>query len=247
MPFTPSAPAPLIGINGCLTVRDTPRLDLPVRYADSVLKAGGIPVALPPVGGPLDLERALDRLDGLVLSGGDDFDMERLGRGPTHPAAVPTPGVKQDWDFELAGLALRRGLPVLGICYGMQTLALATGGELYQHLPDDCPGGADHTTGEPRAVRIEAGTKLERLLGVPEVETVCRHHQALRSVGSDWRVSARSESDWIEAIEHTSHPFALGVQWHPELSYEGSPNDRLFRGLVGAAALAGARGQQVAL
>ena len=70
---------PLIGINGLLDPGDTPRLNLPVRYADSVLKADGVPVAIPPVGGPGDLERLLDRIDGLVLSGGDDFDMERLG------------------------------------------------------------------------------------------------------------------------------------------------------------------------
>ena len=93
---------PLIALNGLLVEGDSPRLQLATRYADSVLKAGGIPLAIPPVGGPVDLERLLERVDGLVLTGGDDFTTEPLGLGPTHPAADPVPRRKQDWDFELA-------------------------------------------------------------------------------------------------------------------------------------------------
>jgi gamma-glutamyl-gamma-aminobutyrate hydrolase PuuD len=235
---------PLIGINGLLDPGETPRLNLPVRYADAILKADGVPVAIPPVGGPADLGRMLDRIDGLLLSGGDDFDTERLGLGPTHPAATKTPPAKQDFDIELARLAIERGLPVLGICYGMQCLALAAGAELEQHLPD-LPGCPDHSGkgpgGAQQTVRTVAGTKLARLLGVGTLEVVCRHHQALGSPGAGWTVAARSAEDLIEAIERSDAPFAVGVQWHPELSHEGSPNDRLFRGLVGAASLHAAR------
>jgi gamma-glutamyl-gamma-aminobutyrate hydrolase PuuD len=237
---------PLIGINGLLDPGDTPRLNLPVRYADSVLKAGGVPVAIPPVGGPADLARLVDRIDGLLLSGGDDFDTERLGLGPTHPSATKTPAAKQDFDLELARLAIERGLPVLGICYGMQCLALASGAGLHQHLPD-LPGRPDHSgrragaEAASRTVRVAPGTKLARVLGVEELEVVCRHHQALAGPGAGWDVAARSSEDLIEAIERSDATFAVGVQWHPELSGEGSPNDRLFRGLVGAACLRAAR------
>ncbi|MFT7663914.1 MAG: putative glutamine amidotransferase [Planctomycetota bacterium] len=237
MPISASSTLPLIGINGLLDPGETPRLNLPLRYADSILKAGGIPVAIPPVGGPLDLARLFEHLDGLLLSGGDDFDTERIGLGPTHPSATITPTAKQDWDFELAKLALERKLPVLGICYGMQLLALGTGGDLYQHLPEDRPDCTGHSSGEPQPITIESKTKLASLLGIQAVDAVCRHHQALCQVGEDWNITAHSSAGTIEAIEHKTHPFAMGVQWHPELSYEGSPHDGLFRGLVGAAAM----------
>lgn len=229
---------PLIGVNGLLVAGESPKLQLATRYANAVLKAGGIPVALTPIGGPSDVERLLERLDGLVLSGGDDFDTQRLGLGPTHPAAVLVPAEKQDWDFVLARAALARGTPVLGICYGMQLLGLAEGARLFQHLPDDRPGGQVHSGNVLHAALLASGTKLARLYGETRVEVVSRHHQALASVGRDWIVSARDTEGLIEGIEHARHPFAIGVQWHPELAAEGSVHDRLLRGLVGAAAIA---------
>ena len=232
---------PLIAINGCLLPGDAPRLQLRSRYADSVLKAGGLAVAIPPVGGPTDLTRLLERVDGLLLAGGDDFDMERVGRGPTHPAATITPPEKQDWDFALARAALELGIPVLGVCYGMQLLGLQEGAELYQHLPDDRPQGADHRGEVLHEVLVEPRTKLASLLGVEHLDVVSSHHQALSRIPSPWRVCARDRDGLIEAIERNSHPFAVGCQWHPELSPEGSPHDGLFRGLVGASAIHAAR------
>lgn len=233
---------PLIAINGQMQPGEEPKLTLANRYAYAVLKAGGVPVVVPPVGGPEDAERLLARVDGLLLSGGDDFDTERLGLGPTHAAATPVPTEKQDFDVELARLALRHGTPVLGICYGMQLLALVEGGTLHQHLPDDRPGGRDHTGNRTHDVRVHSGTKLAGILGVDRTDVVSRHHQAVATVAGAWRVSATDDEGLIEAIERESeHPFAVGVQWHPELAAEGSVNDRLFRALVGAAGVAAAR------
>ncbi len=234
-------PAPLIGINGLLVDRGKPCLELATRYADSVLKAGGIPLVLPPVGGPGDVARTLDRLDGLLLTGGDDFDMDRIGAGPTHPTATKTPAEKQDWDFVLARRAVEVGMPVLGICYGMQLLGLAEGAAMHQHLPEDVPGCQEHGGSVEHPVRVEPGSKLAGLLRVEELPVVSRHHQALSGTGPDWSVAARDGEGLIEAIERRDHPFAVGVQWHPELSYEGSPHDGLFRGLVAAAAMRAAR------
>jgi len=229
---------PRIGINGSLETQREPKLSLATRYANAILKAGGVPLALVPVGGPHDIERMLEHVDGLLLSGGDDFDTARLGLGPTHREAVPVPSAKQDWDFALARLAIQRGLPVLGICYGMQLLGLAEGGRILQHLPDDRPGCQEHRGKVVHELVIEPGSRLAKLVEERTLEGVSSHHQALASVGPHWKVSARDREGLIEGIERESHPFALGVQWHPELSPEGSAHDKLFRGLVNAAALA---------
>ena len=196
---------------------------------------------LAPVGGPSDVKRVLAELDGLLLSGGDDFDMERLGLGPTHPAAQRTPGSKQDFDVLLARTALERKIPVLGVCYGMQLLALVEGATLYQHLPEDRPGKREHRGGAIHGVELSPASKLARVVGVEQLDVVSRHHQAVASVGTAWTVAARDDEGLIEAIERADLPFALGVQWHPELAPEGSPHDRLFRGLIGAAGVAAAR------
>ena len=231
---------PLIGINGVTSHGDAPRVELAYRYAEAVLRAGGTPVVIAPVGGPQDVARIVAELDGLLLSGGDDFDTLRLGLGPTHPAAQPVPSDKQDFDVLLAREALQQQTPVLGICYGMQLLTLVDGGRLYQHLPEDRPGSREHSGNVRHAVTVAPGSTLESLTAVERLEVISRHHQAVAAAGPQWIVSARDDEDLIEAVERPDLPFALGVQWHPELEPAGGPQDGLFRGFVAAAAQAAA-------
>lgn len=236
-----SSNAPLIAINGLL-VPERPAVLLDHRYADAVLRAGGIPLVIPPLGGPSDVAALLDRVDGLLLTGGDDFETEPLGLGPTHPAAVVTPRAKQDFDFLLTRAAIARDMPVLGICYGMQLLGLAAGASLLQHLPEDRPGCREHRSDAAHPVRVAAGSKLARCLEVDELDVVSRHHQALADVPAPWRVTGHDDEGLVEAIERPDLTYALGVQWHPELAPTGSAHDRLFRGLVNAAGLSAQRG-----
>lgn len=234
-------PPPLIALNGCLEAERDPRLTLRTRYADAVLRAGGVPVAIPPVGGPRDLRALLERVDGLVLCGGDDFHTEPLGLGPTHPAANPVPPEKQTFDLELVRAAVELGVPTLGICYGMQALGLAEGAELLQHLPEDRPGAREHAGTVRHPVRVRAGTKLAGALEVEQLDVVSQHHQALTRVQAPWTVSATDDEGLVEAIERADHPFCVAVQWHPELASEGAADARLFRALVAAASLSTAQ------
>ncbi len=243
------ATRPVIAINGEFETDRAPAIHIPVRYAIAVYRAGGLPLVLPPLAErdhPSYIEELIASVDGLLLSGGDDFDTETIGLGPTHASAKRVPAEKQAFDFALARAALDAHVPTLGICYGMQTLALAEGGDLYQHLPEDRPRAREHRSGALHDVLVEPGSKLAALLGVAEVSVISRHHQALSAVGSEWIVSGTDDEGLIEAIERRDHPFALGVQWHPELDVApedrsaargvGDVHARLFTGLVEAAA-----------
>ena len=235
---------PWIAIVGELVEAERSETRLSQRYAEAVERAGGLPFLVPYHSAELQ-EELVERADGLVFSGGDDFDTARLGIGPTHPAAKPVPARKQDFDLALARRALVSGLPTLGICYGLQLLALSEGGTLHQHLPEDRPDARPHSGGVRHEVKVLARTRLRDLAGVPELEVVSRHHQAVATLGPRWHVSGVDSEDLIEAIERDEHPFALGVQWHPELSTEPA-HGRLFAGLVEAArghALARSSGQ----
>lgn len=236
---------PVIGISAYFEqaswgVWDTPAVVLPQNYVDQVAAAGGIPMLLPPVPG---IDDAVHRLDGLIISGGPDVEPSHYGEQPD-PRTVVRP------DRDAAELALFRramaaGLPVLGICRGMQLMNVALGGTLIQHLPDIVGhDGHSPTPGQmgTHEVTVAGGCRLSGILRRQSVVVPTHHHQGVGQLGTGLVATAWAGDGTVEAVEFerprpdlhsvAAHPFTVAVQWHPEAGTDPS----LFRALIMAAA-----------
>jgi putative glutamine amidotransferase len=233
---------PVVVIAG-ISDADRKTSGVPDRYGEAVLRAGGLPLIRPAgVASSNLVSDLLKHADALLIPGGRDLDTERLGLGPVHPMARLTPAGQQDADVALVSGAAKRGLPVLGICYGMQLLGLVGGGRLHQHLPDDAPGAVRHLDNHgglvEHDVQLTAGTRTAAALGLASggsLRVRSSHHQALASTGTGWSVTARDADGLIEAIEYTGRQLAIGVQWHPDRAKPCTAEDGLFAALIAAA------------
>jgi putative glutamine amidotransferase len=212
--------------------RDVDSVMVPAGYARGVAAAGGIPLVIPPLEGTSEL---VETLDGLLLTGGSDIDPSLYGQAP-HPATVGVVPHRDRAEIELLRAALEAGLPVLGVCRGMQLLNVLRGGTLIQHLGDG-PDGEMHK-GPPgtftrHPVRIEPGTRLHEMLG-DGLDVHSCHHQAPDRIGEGLAVTAHAPDGVVEGIELEQADFCVAVLWHPEEDVEGG--GPLFRGLVAKAA-----------
>ncbi|MEV5408385.1 gamma-glutamyl-gamma-aminobutyrate hydrolase family protein [Thermopolyspora sp. NPDC052614] len=227
---------PVIGITcyaepARFTVWETRAALLPYDYVDQVARAGGQPVLLPPAGEPASV---VGRLDGLILAGGGDIDPGRYG-APPHEATGYIREFRDDAEFGVVNAALANGLPLLGICRGLQVLNIALGGTLHQHLPETV-GHTGHSPAPGRygtlPVRLTPGSRLAKIFdGEHLADPNHYHHQAIDALGAGLTVTARADDGVIEAVELDDHPFCLAVQWHPETGEDNS----LFAALVDAA------------
>lgn len=215
-----------------------PRYELKTAYCDAIVKAGGLPWVLPYTEDKTVLEAYVDRLSGLVLTGGAfDIPPEAYGQIAREGLGPVKPG-RTSFETLLLKEALARNLPVLGICGGMQLLNVVKGGTLYQDLRRELPHAKEHEQPQERShphhpVEVKPNTLLASMVGKGQLMVNSTHHQAVHQLGENLLVNALAPDGVVEGIESTQHAFAVGVQWHPEMLLESMPiHLGVFRALV---------------
>src|SRR4051794_5947985 len=234
---------PLIGINTdyrAVAKGRTPHSYMHSGYFDCLLAANALPVIIPPLTKEHDLAPILDKLDGVMLTGGDDLDPKKMGLAP-HPSVQVIPERRESADRLLCKLVQQRKIPTLGIGLGMQELNVLNGGSLYVHLPEELPkciphydphGGAHRHT-----VVMQPKTRMAEIYGPGEIRVNSYHHQGVRKLAPNFRVAALAPDGLIEAFEGKEPGWwVAGVQWHPENEGHISLDMQLIEAFVHAAA-----------
>jgi len=231
---------PLIGITSYARGGTRVSFSVPCEYVDAIRRAGGVPVVLPPVLGPV--REALDVVSALIFPGGGDIHPEHYG-GNDHDANYGTCHERDAFELVMARAALDRDMPIMCVCRGMQVLNVALGGDLISHIPDLYGTQVIHRTPEVQAithpVRIDPTSHLARVYGDTSATVQSVHHQAVGRLGKGLRPVAWASDGVIEAFESTQHPYLIGTQWHPELAALGDARQRrLFEALLARPAAA---------
>lgn len=237
---------PVIGIVGNLLIAEggmfpgMERSYVNHDYVRAVALSGAVPMLLPPLSGADGVKEQLERVDGLLLSGGHDVDPLLYGEEPAPELGFILPEV-DEYQLAVIRLGVRLGKPMLGICRGAQLLNVAFGGTLYQDIPQET-GRVKHWQKSPRhvgghTVQVASGSLLAHIFGKEAVLTNSFHHQAVKDIAPGFAISARAADGVIEGIERTGDAFVVGVQWHPEMMAEEHADMlALFRALAVAAA-----------
>lgn len=206
------------------------------NYCSAVSRAGGIPMPLPHE--PVYVEEYLARIDGLVITGGFfDVDPAMYGQQEVHKT-VTTKDTRTAFEAAIVKGALKKNIPILGICGGMQLINVLCGGTLLQHIPDSIKDALEHEQKTPHdepchPILIDKESILFDIFRVEHLAVNSSHHQAVGKPGKNLMVSATAPDGVIEAIEHTEHPFCIGVEWHPEYLINAE-EEKLFEAFIRA-------------
>lgn len=238
---------PVIGITPGL-LRDRNKLALGKGYADGVLRAGGLAVVLPLCSEAEIAGELLDAVDGVLFSGGADVDARHFGEENRKCGGEIAPE-RDGFELLLAGMAIARKMPVLGICRGLQLLNIALGGTIYQDIAVCRPQEIllKHWQEAPdwypvHDVRITAGSRIHGIYGTSRLGVNSYHHQAIKEPGKGLAVTAVTSDGTIEAIEGMGDSYLTAVQWHPELMWQEDPiHLKLFESFVAASAVTRSR------
>ncbi len=232
--------APRIGLP-CSTMDETSgqgvrRQHVPTPYVERVVEAGGLPLLLP-VASPDRADAYLSLVDGLLLIGGDDVDPALYGSGrPDLCQGVDRE--RDEFEIALARRAVETGMPVFGICRGLQLLNVALGGTLVEDIPSLVEASTGHRLGflgPTHEVEIAAGSRLRDVLGAPRVAVNSAHHQSVKMPAPGLAVTARGDDGVVEGAEAPGRAFCLAVQWHPERMNGADSTRRLFGAFLQAA------------
>jgi putative glutamine amidotransferase len=230
--------SPKIGLTMRLEL-ETDRFYLGRDYCEAVQNFGALPMHIGLIPKRDYIKETLRHLDGVLLPGSDtDVDPLRFDQQP-HPKLKKVIFVKEETDLLVLEEAENLGLPVLGICFGMQVLNVFRGGTLFQDIEAEIPGSLKHEQGVPRdrnshEIKIKEDSMLARLITNTKAQVNSRHHQAINTVGNNLQASAWAQDGVIECVEDTRPDrFVLGVQWHPELNWKSDNlSNEIFRTFV---------------
>src|SRR5579862_5010702 len=236
---------PLIGISCGTSALDqraqTEQDRLNRAYSYALALAGATPVLLPNIVEPNQGNAILDRLNGLLLSGGYDVDPALYGESTLNDT-VEVDSTRDHYELPLIRLAFTQDVPLFAICRGIQALNVALGGSLYQDIPAQMPAAGAHRQTAPRheathSIAVASGSRLAAIVGADEIDVNSFHHQALKGVATELEVVARASDGVVEAVESRSRRFCVGVQFHPEemVADADGPARRLFSAFARAA------------
>ena len=218
-----------------------PTYFLRARYVRAIEELGGVPVILPLIADRTARRRLLQGIDGLLLTGsGPDLNPSLYGERQRYPFPIVAER-RSDFELSLIRFALRESIPTLAICGGMQAMNIACGGSLYQDIPAQVSQALQHRQIPPatqvsHSVSVKAGSLLSRITERSRMQVNSSHHQSVKVIGPALIASATAPDGIVEAIEHQTHRFFLGLQWHPEFLFERHVlHRRLFQAFLRAA------------
>ncbi|MBB6450417.1 putative glutamine amidotransferase [Geomicrobium halophilum] len=231
---------PIIGIT--TNLRDEQMISLHQDNVTSILQSGGVPFVLPNVLQTEKIEKMVEAIDGLLVTGGGDIDPTLFGEEP-HPELREISPLRDRFEMEIIQACLDKDIPILALCRGCQMLNIAAGGDMYQDIYTQKTNQLlQHQQRAPRShgshyIEVNEGSKLAKIVESTRYKVNSFHHQAVRSMAEGFKVVGTASDGVIEAFESERHSFVIGVEWHPEnmAIAEDVYSKRLFNAFVKAA------------